>query len=165
LTEIGALKIKGKELIEIFSRLIRPRRPISAEITRLTGIDNEMVKNSPGAEAVLPEFFKFIDSSILIAHNTDFDIPFIKHHIKQLTGEDLNNDAVCTVKLARFLLPNLKNHKLHTVASHFGFPVANRHRAMGDAELTYQIWLKFMDLLREKEIKSKRDLDSLISRL
>lgn len=165
ITEIGALKIKGKEVQGMFSTLIRPNHPISAEITRLTGIDNEMVKDSPIAREVLPKFFDFVNSSILVAHNADFDISFIKHHLKQLTDRDLNNEVVCTVKIARFLLPDLRNHKLHTVASHFGFKVENRHRAMGDAELTYQIWLKFIPLLKEKGITSKRELDSLISRL
>lgn len=165
ITEIGALKIKGKEVQSIFSSLIRPNHPISAEITRLTGINNEMVKDSPSAKEVLPKFLDFADSSILVAHNADFDIPFIKYHMKQLIDKDLKNDVICTVKLARFLLPELQNHKLHTVATHLGFKVENRHRAMGDAELTYQIWVKFLPLLKEKGIASKRELDSLISRL
>jgi DNA polymerase-3 subunit alpha (Gram-positive type) len=165
LTEIGALKIKGQELKEVFSSLIRPKNPIPPEITRLTGIDDEMVKDSPNAREVLSKFSDFIDHAILIAHNADFDIPFIKLHLKQSTDKDLNNDVVCTVKIARFLLPDLANHKLHTVASRFGFKVENRHRAMGDAELTYQIWTKFIPLLQEKGIIGKRELDVLLSRL
>ncbi|KPJ65268.1 hypothetical protein AMJ44_10635 [candidate division WOR-1 bacterium DG_54_3] len=165
LTEIGALKIRGEEIKEIFSTLIRPRHPIPPEITQFTGIDDEMVKDSPSVEEVLPRFIDFIDSSTLIAHNAEFDLSFIKHHLKQISDKELTNEAICTVKLARYLLPNLENYKLPTVANHLGIPVENRHRAMGDAEATYQIWIKFLPLLKEKGIASQHDLDSLISRL
>ena len=165
LTEIGALKIKGEELKDVFSSLIRPHRPIPSEITQFTGIDDEMVKDSPSAAEVLPKFIDFINSSILIAHNAEFDLAFIKQHLKQISEKELKNEVICTLKIARFLFPNLENHKLHTVASHLGIPVANRHRAMGDAEATYQIWVKFMALLKEKGIANQRDLDSLLSRL
>ena len=165
LTEIGALKIQGEEIKEIFSTLIQPRIPIPPEITQFTGIDDEMVKHSPSAAEVLPKFIEFIDGSILIAHNAEFDLAFIKQNLKQVSDKELSNDVICTVKLARHLLPNLENYKLHTVANHFGIPVKNRHRAMGDAEATFQIWIKFMALLKEKGIGNQRDLDSLLSRL
>ena len=165
ITEIGAMRLKGKEVQEIFSTLVRPRNLISPEITKLTGIDNDMVKDFPPADKILPKFAEFVGSSILVAHNADFDIPFLKHYAKQSAHQELNNMSVCTVKLARRLLPNLVNHKLHSVASHFGFKVENRHRAMGDMELTYQIWVKFIDLLKEKGIHNRVDLDVLMSQL
>ena len=165
ITEIGAMKIKGKEVQDIFSSLVKPQKPISAEITKLTGIDDELVKDAPPIDLVLPKFIDFINSAVLIAHNADFDAPFIKYHLKRITATELTNSIICTVKLSRFLLPQLPNHKLHTVASHFGLKVENRHRAMGDVELTYQIWINFMDLLQEKGITYKHDLDSLILRL
>jgi DNA polymerase-3 subunit alpha (Gram-positive type) len=165
LTEIGALKIQGEEIKEIFSTLIRPRHPIPDEITRFTGIDDEMVKHSPSAAEALPKFIDFIADSILVAHNAEFDLAFIKQNLKQISDKELSNDIICTVKLARHLLPNLENYKLHTVANHLGIPVENRHRAMGDAEATFQIWIKFMALLKEKGVRNQRDLDSLLSRL
>lgn len=165
LTEIGALKAKGKELQNIFSTLIKPFKPISPEINRLTGIDNEMIKDSPAVGEVLPRFLEFIDSSILIAHNAEFDLSFLKYYLQKYNSLEINNTVVCTVKIGRFLLPHLPNHKLHTIASHFGFKVENRHRAMGDAELTFQVWTRFIDMLKEKEIHNKRDLDSLVTRL
>ena len=165
ITEIGALKIKGHEVQNMFSSLIRPSSPISLEITNITGIDDEMVKNSPSLKEVLPKFIDFITDSILIAHNAEFDLAFIKQNLKQISDKELNNNVICTVRLARYLIPDLKNHKLHTVAAHLGIPVENRHRAMGDAEATYQIWIKFLPLLKEKGINSKRELDDLASRL
>jgi DNA polymerase-3 subunit alpha (Gram-positive type) len=165
LTEIGALKTKGKELQTIFSELIKPKTIISPQITQLTGIDNEMVKDSPPAQDVLPRFAEFIGDVILVAHNAEFDLSFIKHYLKKLNNLEITNSIACTVRIGRFLLPNLQNHKLHTIASHFGFKVENRHRAIGDAEITFQVWNKFIDMLKEKGIVTKRDLDSLVSRL
>jgi len=158
ITEIGALKIKGNDVIDVFSKLIKPKNPIPPNITKLTGIDDDMVKDSPPAEVVLPQFFDFIGNQALIAHNSDFDIPFIKYHMRQSAGKELANPIGCTLKLSRFLLPGLINHKLHTVASHFRLTVANRHRAMGDVELTFQVWVKFIELLKAKGINNWRGL-------
>jgi len=165
ITEIGALKTKGKELQTIFSELIKPKGIISPKITELTGIDSEMVKDAPPAQDVLPRFVEFIGDAVLIAHNAEFDLGFIKHHLKKLNNMEISNSIACTVRIGRYLLPDLPNHKLHTIAAHFGFKVENRHRAIGDAELTFQVWDKFIDMLKEKGIITKRDLDALVSRL
>lgn len=165
LTEIGALKVEGGELKDIFSSLIKPKYPITPEITRITGIDDEIVKDAPPANQVLEKFISFIEDHILVIHNVDFDFPFIKHHAKKLIQQEINNQTICTVKLSRHLLPNIANHKLHTVASHFGFEIKNRHRAMGDAELTFQVWTEFLKMLKDKGISNKAHLDSLVSQL
>lgn len=165
ITEIGAFKIAGKELKHMFSSLIRPNAPISAEITRITGIDDELVSDAPSAREVLPGFLEFAGDLPLIAHNAEFDASFIRYHAKQLLDKEISNPVICTVKLARFLFPNLANHKLHTVAGHLGIPVENRHRAVGDAEATFQVWQRSIDLLREKNITSKRELDDLLARM
>jgi len=166
ITEIGAFKIINGELQDIFSQLIKPQAGISDEITRLTGIDDDMVKEAPPIEIILPKFLDYIGHSILIAHNADFDIGFVKAKIKQVApGQELTNSILCTVKLARYLLPNLANHKLHTVGRHFGFSTQNRHRSIGDVELTFQIWEKLLPMLEAKGIKNNSDLDSLMKRL
>jgi DNA polymerase-3 subunit alpha (Gram-positive type) len=165
ITEIGALKIKGKELENVFSHLIKPAKPIPPEITRLTGIDDEIVKDSPLVKEIIPKFIDFIGSSALIAHNAEFDFSFIKAQSEKLGLKPLDNSVICTVKIARYLIPHLQNHKLHTVASHFGLRVQNRHRAIGDVELTFQIWVNFLPMLEEKGIVNKRDLDSLLAGL
>jgi DNA polymerase-3 subunit alpha (Gram-positive type) len=163
LTEIGALKTIGKEIQEVFSSLIRPASTIPSEITALTGIDNEMVKDFPPAGKVLQSFLDFVGDAILIAHNADFDLPFIRHHLKKNLQKELPNECLCTLKISRTLLPQLPNHKLHTVTEYFGLALENRHRAMGDVELTCQIWAKFIDLLKEKGITSKHELSAYFS--
>ena len=165
LTEIGGFKVVKNDISSIYSSLIKTEKPIPPEITKLTGIDDALVKDFPPAKEVLEKFLEFIGDSILIAHNADFDMSFLRHNVKKFLNKEINNDVVCTVKLSRFLLPTLTNHKLHTVGQHFGLKVENRHRAIGDVELTFQIWKKFIPLLQEQGIKSKADLDSLMSRL
>jgi len=165
ITEIGAFKVKGQELENVFSSLLKPTKPISEEITRLTGIDNEMVADAPSPEQALKNFVDFIGSNILIAHNIEFDLPFLKHHVKKHLGLELANPTACTLKISRHILPGLKNHKLHTIGQHFGLPIQNRHRSIGDVEITFQVWLRLVELLKQNNIENQRDLDSLMAKL
>lgn len=157
ITEIAALKIFKREIVDIFNTLIKPKRAISPEIERITGINDEMVADSPPFTEVAPKFLAFIGSNILVAHNSDFDIPFLKFHLQK----KLENQVVCTLKSSRFLLPNLHNHKLHTIAEYFGVSAANRHRALGDAETTFEVWMKMIPLLRDRGIYKKEDLHKI----
>jgi DNA polymerase-3 subunit alpha (Gram-positive type) len=165
ITEIGAFKIQGSQFIDSFNQLVKPRAAISAEITRLTGIDDEMVKDSPPIEQVLPRFLEFVGDSLLIAHNSDFDVTFIKEMLRRTNLPELTNPIGCTLKLARHLVPGLTNYKLHTVGQHFGLNIQNRHRAIGDVELTFQVWTHFIPLLEAKGINSKRELETLVASL
>lgn len=124
-----------------------------------------MVKDHPMIESVLPDFMNFIGETTLIAHNAEFDIDFLKYHITKVLGKELNNPNICTLKLARNLLPGLSNHKLHTIANYYKIPIPNRHRALGDVEITYQVWLKLLNELKRKEITSKEGLFKLLSTL
>ena len=160
--EIGAIKAKGGEIKDIFNKLIKPKSAITSIITDITGITNEMVDASPAIDEVLPEFLKFIDNITLIAHNADFDIPFLAESIKSALKEDLKNPTICTLKTARALLPGLENHKLHTVARYFKIPISARHRAIGDCEATYQVWVAMVKKLREKNVATKEQLDAFL---
>jgi len=157
--EIAGIKIENKEIKDIFNLLVSPNSTISKEIENLTGISNDMVEGQQKIEEVGPKFLSFIEGTILVAHNSEFDIPFLKHHTKN----KFTNQVVCTLKASRFLLPNLKNHKLHTVAEYLGIQAQNRHRALGDVETTYQVWLKMIPLLNEKGIYKKEDLHKIPS--
>lgn len=160
--EIGALKVEGGEVKDIFNQLVRPKAELSKEIISLTGITPEMLEGAPRIEEVLPDFLNFIDEKALIAHNVDFDIPFLKEHVKRALDKEINNRTVCTLKTSRALLPNLDNHKLHTVAHYFKVPISGRHRAIGDSEATYQVWLHLAKKLNEKNIKTLDELDKFI---
>ncbi|MDZ5034413.1 exonuclease domain-containing protein, partial [Clostridium perfringens] len=129
--EIGAVKIKGREVIDTFSEFIYPKCRIPYKITELTGITDEMVKDADSIEVVLPKFMEFIKDSVVVAHNSAFDTGFIKKNCTDL-GLEFNSTIVDTVPLARFLYPELKRVKLNLVAKHLGVSLENHHRAVDD---------------------------------
>ena len=149
--EIGAVKIKDGKVIDKFSTFVNPGRIIPDKITELTGIHDYMVKDAPPIEKVLPEFMDFIGDSIVVAHNANFDVSFIKKNCKDL-GLDFNSTVVDTIPLCKFLYPELKRYKLNVVAKHLGIPLLNHHRAVEDAKTTGDILLRAFKDLKEKEI-------------
>ncbi|MGV8163587.1 MAG: PolC-type DNA polymerase III [Alkaliphilus sp.] len=163
ITEIGAVKIKNSVIVETFSKLINPVDSIPAKIVELTGITDEMVKNSPRIEEVLPEFISFIGNAPLVAHNVEFDIGFIRENARRL---DLTTDNMLldTIKLAKVLMPGLKRHKLSTVAKKLGIKIGNHHRAFDDATATAKIFIRFIELMKEKEIYNVYDINDRLSR-
>ena len=144
ITEIGAVKIVNGVIAETFQTLVKPKQKISAKITELTGIDDEMVATAPAFKDVLPDFFKFAWGSVLVAHNADFDVKFMKHHARPFDYY-FKNKVVDTVQLAREALPNLSNHKLNTVAEHFNVKFLH-HRALSDAYATAQIFIELVKM-------------------
>ncbi|SDK46933.1 PolC-type DNA polymerase III [Natronincola ferrireducens] len=158
ITEIGAVKIKGKEIIDRFSTLINPGIDIPEKIIQLTGITNEMVKSAPSIEEILPEFFGFIGDSCLVAHNAAFDIGFIRENAKKLDLQ-LNNPVVDTLKLSRILLNHLKRHKLNVIAKELNITLENHHRAVDDAKATAEIFIKLIELMNSKDIYTLQDIN------
>ncbi len=142
--EIGAVKIKDGELGEEFDALVKPSHPISSEITDLTGITNDDVKDSPPIQDVLPSFMDFIGDSVLVAHNVDFDYPFLSHALKKSLGRTLKNDSYCTLVQARARMPG-QSHRLGAVAEALGVELKNWHRASADAKAAGLIFLHFME--------------------
>ncbi|MPQ42410.1 PolC-type DNA polymerase III [Clostridium tarantellae] len=138
--EIGAVKVKEGKIIDTFSTFVNPKRHIPYNITELTGITEEMVKDSPSIAEILPDFINFIGDAVVVAHNANFDVGFIKRNL-QVTGLQLNNPIMDTVPLVRFLYPDLKRAKLNVVAKHLGISLENHHRAVDDAKATAEILL------------------------
>ena len=141
--EIGAVKIVGGIITEKFSTFVKPDREISEEITKITGIDNDMVKDAPELNSVIPDFFKFTRDACLVGHNVEFDNRFIRYYSKE-TGYIYDNKSYDTLALSQELL-FLSNNKLNTVAEHFGFGF-NHHRAFDDALVTAKIFIEFIKM-------------------
>lgn len=152
ITEIGAVKIKDGKIIGRFGELVKPKISISDKIQELTGITNEMVANQDSIDLVLTRFIDFVGDGCLVAHNAEFDIGFLKYNSK-LLNLDFNFPYIDTLYLGRFLFPNLKNHRLNTLAKEFGVRLENHHRAVDDAEATAEIFLLMLNQLREKNLK------------
>jgi len=148
--EVAALKIKGDEILDSFHHLINIHKPIPKEIERLTGISQDMVDDGDDKNLVLEEFVQFVGDTTLVAHNADFDLGFIKNHVKLAADKEIKNKALCTLKLSRKFIQGLVNYKLMTVADHFKVPTPNLHRAMADVEITHQVWMHMIEVLHGK---------------
>ena len=134
ITEIAGVKMQGGQIIEQFSSFVNPHESIPYHITQLTHITDEMVKDAPDLEIVLPQFLDFIGDSILVAHNARFDMGFIQANCKRQGLPECSNSVIDTLEMARFLYPTLKNHRLNTLADKFKVQLDNHHRAIADAE-------------------------------
>lgn len=155
--EIGAVKIKNGNIIDSFSTFVNPEIKIPYNITELTSITNDDVKNADTIDNVLPKFMEFCKDSVLVAHNANFDMSFIRKNCNDLSI-DINYTIMDTVPLAKFLFPELKRYKLNTIAKHLGVSLENHHRAVDDAKATADILLCCFKLLDDMKITS---LDSL----
>lgn len=157
--EIGAVKIRNKEVIDTFSEFIYPKCKIPYKITELTSITDEMVKDADPIEVVLPKFMEFIDGCAVVAHNAAFDTGFIKKNCNDL-GLEFTSTIVDTVPLARFLYPDLKRVKLNLVAKYLGVSLENHHRAVDDAKATAEIFLiSIKKMIEELNINNIKELN------
>ncbi len=146
--EIGAVKVSGGGISDRFSSFVNPDVPIPFEIEKLTGINDSMVMGAPFIEEVLPEFLAFCKDAVLVAHNANFDMSFIKENaLRQNIRRQFT--YVDTVGIARILLPHQAKHTLDAVAKTMGVSLENHHRAVDDAEATAEIFVKFISLLKE----------------
>lgn len=144
--ELAAVKIRQGEVIDRFSEFVNPHEPISDLITNLTGITDDMVKDAPDIEPVLHKFLDFIGDHTLVAHNASFDMGFLHVNYKKLNVA-INNPVIDTLELARFLYPDMKNHRLNTLCKKFDIELLNHHRAVYDAEATgYLLWKMIQDV-------------------
>lgn len=143
--EIGAVKVQNGEIIEYFSELVNPKGHISEKIIEITGITNEMVKDSETIYEVLPRFLGFISDSILVAHNAKFDCKFLLRNMRKL-GRELKNPVFDTLEFSRKSLPRLSSHKLEYLTKHFGIEQNQAHRAYCDAEATAKLYFKLKSL-------------------
>lgn len=158
--EIGAVKVRGTEIIDRFSTFVDPKEPIPHRITALTSIDDSMVRGQETIEQVLPKFLDFARGCVLVAHNAGFDTSFIREACKR---QELEYDFshVDTVELSRVLLPHLANYKLHTVAKDLGVSLQHHHRAVDDAECTAHIFINELKQVKEKGCEVIGDTNGL----
>ena len=164
ITEIGAVKIRDFEIVDRFSELVNPEKDISYRVQELTGITNEMVKDKPTIEEILPKFMEFVGDDVLVAHNADFDTGFIMQKCKE-QGLEYKNKKVDTLMLARIMLPNLKRYKLDKVAKEVGVQLLNHHRAVDDAEATANIFIKFLGMLKKQGVEKLSDVNTVLGKV
>lgn len=153
ITEIGAYRVRSGEVTDEFQTLVNPEISIPPFITQLTGINDEMVRDAPLFADVAHDLLGFIGDSILVAHNSGFDMRFLNHEIGRVfPNYRVANPCLCTVKLSRKLLPDIVNHKLKTVAEHYSIDLTNHHRAAADAHATAHIFVNLLAKMAENGI-------------
>ena len=157
--EIGAVKVKDGQIIDRYSTFVNPKVPIPFEIQKLTGIQDQMVCDAPTIETILPEFTAFCEDCIMVAHNAGFDMSFI---IENANRQGLFSDYTYmdTMVMSRVLLPKQNKHTLDALCKVFNVSLENHHRAVEDAEATAQIFIRFMNMLYEKNLESLADANT-----
>ena len=151
--ELAAVKIKNGEIIDQFESFANPHKPLTATIINLTSITDDMLQDAPEVEAVLKRFHRWTEDAILVAHNASFDMGFLNVGYKKVGLEKAANPVIDTLELGRLLYPELKNHRLNTLAKKLDVELTQHHRAIYDAEATGYIFLKMLRDAAEKEIE------------
>ena len=163
--EIGAVKVENGQIIDSFDTFVDPEKAISPEITRLTSITNEMVAGAPTESEALEQFFHFCDGcDIFVAHNADFDMGFLRTAIRRC-GREEDPVQIDTLVMGRAMYPELRKHKLDTLAEHMGVEQKHHHRADDDARVLAEIFLKMLDeLVAEKKITMVSEINHSIGK-
>ena len=156
--EIGAVKVEQGVITERFSTFVNPKIPIPFRITQLTSITDDMVVDARPIEEVLPDFLEFVGDAVLVAHNAGFDVSFIEQNCRY---QEIEKEfvSVDTVALARVLLPTLSKYKLNVVAKALNISLENHHRAVDDAQATAEIFVRFVEMLKDREIYTLKELN------
>lgn len=160
ITEVGIMKFKKGEVIDEFSCFVNPEKPIPQRVIEVTNITDDMVKDAETIEKVMPKIIEFVGDSVLVAHNADFDIGFLKYNAK-LLGLSLENTYLDTLRLAKELFPEFKKYKLGLIAEKLGIKVEVAHRALDDVDTTVKVLKVMLDMLKEKNVKTVDDIDKL----
>ncbi|HWP66581.1 MAG TPA: exonuclease domain-containing protein, partial [Candidatus Limnocylindria bacterium] len=158
ITEIGAVRLCGGRVEDSFVSLVNPGRPIPPFVRELTGITDDMVAGAPTLADALPRFLAFAERAVLVAHNAAFDVGHLTAASLALQGRPLDVPALCTLRLARRLLPELRRRNLDSVAADLGIPCADRHRALGDARIAAEVLRVFLTRAAERGFRTVADL-------
>jgi len=158
ITEIAAAKVRNNKITKTYQTLVDPEVKIPRFITRLTGIDDDMVKDSPKIYEVLPDFQKFLSHDIFVAHNATFDYGFLNFNLDTHFNQTIPNNKLCTRKLANRILPELPRKRLADLCEYFNIKNKNAHRAMADVQATHQIFTNMLNILNKKGIKDTKDI-------
>lgn len=158
ITEFGIIKMKDGKEIGRFECFVNPEKPIPQEVVEVTHITDEMVKDAETIDKVMPKVLEFIGDSVIVAHNANFDVGFIRYNCQQL-GYELDNTYIDTLGLAKDLFPDFKKYKLGILAEKLNIKVENAHRALDDVITLMQVFNVMLDMLKEKNITNINEIE------
>ena len=163
ITEFGIMKVKNGEVIDTFECFVNPEKPIPQRVVEVTNITDDMVKDAETIDKVMPKVIEFVGDGIIVAHNANFDVGFIKYNAEKL-GLEFSNTYIDTLALAKELFPDFKRYKLGIIAEKLGIKVDVAHRALADVETLVAVFNVMLQNLREKEIFDLKDLDQMLAK-
>lgn len=157
--EIGAIKLKGTRIVDTFSSFVNPNKIIPKRISELTHITQDMLDNAPTIEDVLPKFLEFTKDAVMVAHNSAFDMGFIRRDAKKYMGIDYKPPIIDTLQMARDLYPDLKGYNLDRLNKTFKLSLENHHRAIDDAQSTAKLFIMFLEKYIENGVVNVEDMN------
>lgn len=162
ITEVGIMKVKDGEVIDEFSCFVNPEKPIPQRVVEVTNITDDMVKDAETIDKVMPKILEFVGDSVLVAHNADFDIGFLKYNAQNL-GLKLENTYLDTLRLAKDLFPDYKKYKLGKIAENLGIKVEVAHRALDDVDTTVKVLNVMLKMLKDKGVETLDDITKKVA--
>ena len=162
ITEIAAVVVKNGEIVEVFETLVNPRRSIPYFVSKLTNITWDMVKDAPTFDRIAPDIMRVLEGNVFVGHNAVFDWRFVSAEISRSTGRQLRGRRLCTVKIARTVLPQLSRRSLDYVSRYYGVENHARHRAGGDAVATAKCLIRMLRDLEDRGCSTWGDLETLL---
>lgn len=163
ITEIAVVKIKNGEIIDEFTCFVNPERPIPTRITEITNITDDMVKDAETIEQIMPKFLEFIGETILVAHNANFDLGFLRYNAEKI-GSAINNAYIDTVALAKGVFPDFSKYKLGVIAENLKIQVEVAHRALDDVMTLIKIFNIMLEKLKEKEVLKVSEIEETLDK-
>ena len=160
ITEIGIMKVKNGEVIEEFDELVDPEKPIPEEVVEITHISDDMVKGKPTIDVIMPKALEFIGDSVVVTHNTDFDIGWMRYNCQKL-GLEFNSTYLDTLRLSKKIYTNFTKYKLGIIAEKLGIEVDVAHRALADVDTTVKVLNKMLEEIKGKGGKTLTDIDKV----
>ena len=162
ITEIAAVVVRDGKIVEMFETLVNPERPIPYFVSQLTNITWAMVKDAPTFDQIAPAVVRVLEGNVFVAHNAMFDWRFVAAELSRTANQRLRGRRLCTVGIARKVLPQLPRRSLDHVARYYGVEITGRHRAGGDALATAKCLIKMMADLADRGCDTWEDLDALL---
>ncbi|HKO16782.1 MAG TPA: 3'-5' exonuclease, partial [Gemmatimonadaceae bacterium] len=161
ITEVAVVQVRNGVATTAVDTLVNPQRSIPPWVSRLTNISWDMVKHAPTFPEICDQVLGALDGRVFVAHNAGFDWKFVCMEVERATGRTLHGRRLCTVRLARKLLPQLRRRSLDHLALHYGIEITGRHRAGGDAVATAQAFLRLLGEARDRGCTGWPDLERL----
>lgn len=162
ITEIGAVTVAGGRVVDSYETLVNPERPIPTAVSRLTRITWDMVRAAPTIRDVASRVAEVLRGHVFVAHNAAFDWRFLSSELARYTGQQLLGERLCTVRLARAVVPNIRRRSLDALSAYYGIENHARHRAGGDALATARVLLRLLAAARDRGCVTLEDLRRVI---